>query len=248
MKKLLTITALTLTVIIGGVVWYVQSTSTNHQNTVIARSETTKQSRSNDTATTTPFTTNTAVNAQNHNTTTDTAIRYNADGSIDTSNWQEYCNQEYGFCVKYPQGWEVEWKRLDECNVVAKGIIISSPYVKTGRYCEGPRNADATVGIFYWFSFYFSAIDNPDYDVIKNANSESFLVYKGDWNVYNDILVDGNGETCGNLEGGGETILGLQLINPPEKWENENQVVITCRNEKYVPILRSIFNSIKIIR
>ena len=27
---------------------------------------------------------------------------------IDTSDWQEYCNQEYGFCVKYPQGWKIE--------------------------------------------------------------------------------------------------------------------------------------------
>ncbi len=25
---------------------------------------------------------------------------------IDTSNWKDYCNQEYGFCVKYPEGWE----------------------------------------------------------------------------------------------------------------------------------------------
>ncbi len=122
MKNRLTIIALTLTVIIGGVVWYVQSTPKNHQNAVIARgaatqsqnnnvviarSETTKQSPPKNPATTTPSTTNTAANTQNHNTTTDTAIRYNADGSIDTSNWQEYCNQEYGFCVKYPDGFIV---------------------------------------------------------------------------------------------------------------------------------------------
>ncbi len=24
---------------------------------------------------------------------------------IDTSNWKEYCNQEYGFCLKYPENW-----------------------------------------------------------------------------------------------------------------------------------------------
>ncbi len=28
--------------------------------------------------------------------------------NIDTSNWKEYCNKEYGFCVKYPEGWKVE--------------------------------------------------------------------------------------------------------------------------------------------
>ncbi len=123
MKKLLTITALTLTVIIGGVVWYVQNTSTNHQNTVIARSETTKQFRSNTAATTTPSTTNTAANTQNHNTTTDTAIRYNADGSIDTSNWQEYCNQEYGFCVKYPQGWVVEKYKSSDEDPILDGLV-----------------------------------------------------------------------------------------------------------------------------
>ena len=28
--------------------------------------------------------------------------------NIDTSNWKEYCNQKYGFCVKYPEEWEVK--------------------------------------------------------------------------------------------------------------------------------------------
>ncbi len=108
--------------------WYAQSALINRYNAVIAMSTATKQfpdnnddvisstamqSHSKDQETAAPSHTDTpsSDNAQNHNTITDTAIRYNADGSIDTSNWQEYCNQEYGFCVKYPQGWEVEKKR-----------------------------------------------------------------------------------------------------------------------------------------
>ncbi len=27
---------------------------------------------------------------------------------INTSDWKTYCNKEYGFCVKYPEGWKVE--------------------------------------------------------------------------------------------------------------------------------------------
>ncbi len=125
-KNRLTITVLTLAVIIGGVVWYAQSALINRYNAVIAMSTATKQfpdnnddvisstamqshSKDQETAAPSHIDTPSSDNAQNHNaTTTDAAIRYNADGSIDTSNWQEYCNQEYGFCVKYPEGWAVE--------------------------------------------------------------------------------------------------------------------------------------------
>ncbi len=47
-----------------------------------------------------------AVSAQQ--VTTDTSQSANAGSDIDTSNWKEYCNEEYGFCVKYPEGWEVK--------------------------------------------------------------------------------------------------------------------------------------------
>ncbi len=41
---------------------------------------------------------------------------------IDTSNWKEYCNQEYGFCVKYPEGWKV--KKFNNNDPV---VAINSP-------------------------------------------------------------------------------------------------------------------------
>jgi len=37
--------------------------------------------------------------------TQDAHILYNEDGSIDTSNWKTYTNEEYGFSVKYPEGY-----------------------------------------------------------------------------------------------------------------------------------------------
>lgn len=35
-------------------------------------------------------------------------ISHNDDGSIDISNWKTYTNEEYGFSMKYPEGWEYE--------------------------------------------------------------------------------------------------------------------------------------------
>ncbi len=34
-------------------------------------------------------------------------VSHNDTADLDTSDWKEYCNEEYGFCVKVPEGWEV---------------------------------------------------------------------------------------------------------------------------------------------
>jgi len=48
---------------------------------------------------------------------------------IDTSNWKEYCNEEYGFCLKYPRKWKVTRRHIDaEEGVVDtfNSIVLSS--------------------------------------------------------------------------------------------------------------------------
>jgi len=168
MKKSLSITALTLTVIIGSVVWYTQSTSTNYQNTVIARSETTKQSPDNNddviaSAATQPQ--QEAATPQNPQV-TDKTIRSNADGSIDTSNWQKYCNQEYGFCVKYPQGWAV---------VTQEGC---------GVFCVRDRDGTISLSVESWHERGASS-DEKSVTIKETAASEMLTaLYGNHWEYF----------------------------------------------------------------
>ncbi len=70
--------------------------------------------------------------------------------NIDTSNWKEYCNKEYGFCVKYPRNWIL--KREEKNNAV---ISLNSPKnekllneIKKGNiYGEGYME---DISINYW--------------------------------------------------------------------------------------------------
>ncbi len=242
MKKLLAFIVPVFIIALGAIVWYAQNASTNHQSAVIARSETTKQSRSNDTATTTPPTTNTntGTNAQNHNTTTDTAIRYNADGSIDTSNWQEYCNQEYGFCVKYPQGWATEW--VD--GTAGTGMNIVAPYDKS---CVGTNIGctDAYLSIFPISGFYAGVLGNnnvniDEYDTVV-VNNRLLL------HAYGDDFHDGNYVMCGNnIKYAVNGVLhSFELVHLPRNWQRESNITSGCSMVKYEVVMKTIFNSLR---
>ncbi len=197
-----------------------------------------------------------AQTAQQNNTTapaqqvtTDTSHSAGAGGEIDTSNWKEYCNEEYGFCVKYPEGWEVTQKNIDKCNNIAEGVIISPSYTRSNKYCEGPEDTtDAMLGVFYSYGFYVSAIGDSNYDAVRDDNANTYLVLNSKRRIFDDILMTGNGGTCNHVYKEGDTTIGLQLIDPPKKWREENQIVVTCRNSKYAPILKKIFSSIRFSR
>ncbi len=82
MKKFLTICAILILVIVAGVFWFAQNEEVvqnieNINSQEVAQSEEIKNPE----------------------------IMYNTDGSIDTSNWKTYTNEEHGFSVRYPEEW-----------------------------------------------------------------------------------------------------------------------------------------------
>jgi hypothetical protein len=48
-------------------------------------------------------------------------------GEIDTSGWQTYKNEEYGFEVKYPEGWTAEKKEKIKMGTSTDYVIIINP-------------------------------------------------------------------------------------------------------------------------
>ena len=50
-------------------------------------------------------------------------------GEIDISNWQTYENEEYGFSLKYPEGWEKN--EVDETRILLSGVYKEfSPQIR----------------------------------------------------------------------------------------------------------------------
>ncbi len=106
MKKiLLTIGILTLTAL-AGTLWYLQNNKnettvptvsvvinekTNNNAEKLQTKETSKQAEKK-------------ISDGNEKVLTEK----DANDEIDTSNWKEYCNEKYGFCVRYPRKWTYE--------------------------------------------------------------------------------------------------------------------------------------------
>ncbi len=115
MKKFLpTITVFTLLAFAAGILWFVRG---EDKESIVRESAPEMVKAPEDTAATTHDITQEktegvgedmnmekSVAATQDKAQSDTAIDT---ADIDTSNWKEYCNEEYGFCVKYPEGWEV---------------------------------------------------------------------------------------------------------------------------------------------
>lgn len=69
----------------------------------------------------------------NENTNLNQNTNTNTNGEVDTSNWQTYRNEEYGFEVKYPEGWEVSSLNTSSAQFVSDDILFDQfNFIKDG--------------------------------------------------------------------------------------------------------------------
>ena len=105
-KKLLTIAILAL-IALAGVFWFTQnqekSTVSSQREETLEENQTPEEKKDQEIPETSKEEDQTSK------------ITYNPDNSIDTSDWKEYCNKEYGFCLKYPGEWEGLKINKDKC-------------------------------------------------------------------------------------------------------------------------------------
>ena len=55
---------------------------------------------------------------------------------IDTSDWKEYCNEEYGFCLKYPKDWDVQVLNVIQNNNIVLSLKFSNNKYDFIKNCE----------------------------------------------------------------------------------------------------------------
>ncbi len=170
---------------------------------------------------------------------------------IDTSDWKEYCNEEYGFCVKYPEGWEVKQSEFNKATHIIKGFYISSK--GDGKHSQLEENKGVMVEMLFWSnthdSMFFRDFSNdPDYKIIKNNKGAQFFIHKNATRIYNNILVSGSGTLCGHTKKNSPMAVEFNILptQVSDELMLENHTFIFCRDKKYVPILKEIFHSIKI--
>ncbi len=104
--------------------------------------------------------------------------------NIDTSNWKEYCNKEYGFCVKYPEGWK--YHNSFSHNSVF-GIFFNNP--KEKYWFEGTESDHISMSVEC----------NSDYDLLtvlleKKKKYNNFKVSKIKLDDHLWYAYDGFGE------------------------------------------------------
>ena len=118
-----------LLVIAAGVVWFVAQKQAERsvQNPALQTTQNTTSQQKTAQKEATPS----QKAMQQNNTTTfvqhaTTGVNRNADGEVDTYDWKEYCNEEYGFCVKYPEEWEVRSATQDACVFIVNPNVSES--------------------------------------------------------------------------------------------------------------------------
>jgi len=135
----------------------------------------------------------------------DAHILYNEDGSIDTSNWQEYCNKEHGFCVKYPQGWKVGVNKEFEKSHGIINIYFSN---YKGNYNKSNMPKD-------YKAYSINIYDNNHEDFSNYKRNEEYIkeLAKSQYNKFivlsNDYHIDVYGifkkNACNNIVGYDDT-------------------------------------------
>ena len=150
--------------------------------------------------------------------------------NIDTSSWKEYCNQEYGFCVKYPENWRVE--KMKFATMLPAPLPINCK--KTPEKCpfDGVQFFSENSSV-YTESTFFSVI------VLKNDE----LKTKNGWYINK---IEGNEFAPGDI---------CHFVYTEELNDQEKILVSTsrshkseCNEEQKDKLLDAVVESIKIIK
>lgn len=117
---------------------------------------------------------------------------------IDTSNWQTYRNEEYGFMVKYPDEWEIAWEIIKENNdntyahsffaVAFKGI--KNAEIEETQFFINIRVIDKTE------EEYFKHLAD-----IKKESAKSVKIFKVNdisWTIINQLDISISARTYGD--------------------------------------------------
>lgn len=166
------------------------------------------------------------------------------EGTVDTSSWKTYRNEEYRFEVKYPEtgGW-----RLGESLSMAndKAVSIYYDYQK-----QNDKPQLAGVGISpempgYGLSAFLNFVKENNDKLVRFdfANHKAFMLPGDDgknWDKFQSIM-DGKGDSCKR-----DMYIGIHIENLPANWKTKNeQISILCDDPRFAPILREILNSIR---
>jgi hypothetical protein len=149
---------------------------------------------------------------------------------IDTSNWKEYCNQEYGFCVKYPENWRVE--KIKFATILPVPLPINCK--KTPEKCpfEGVQffSEDNSV---YADSTYFSVIVSKN-DELKTKNGWYVNKIKGNDFAPGDMCRFAYIRKISNQQ--------KILVSTSQNYKSE------CNKEQKDELFNEIIKSIKVIK
>ncbi len=234
MKKplLLTISALILLALAAGILWHTQNGSENisresvekmigaQDNAATSHSDTTAQEKTESAGE------NTEVQRMEKSVASAQDVSRNNTSSVtdvDTSDWQEYCNEEYGFCVKYPG----ECAVYDKSNVSEEKVAVIDCHRK--RYFkDGFIPSDAHfLGILY--IYYNQGVSSDDLFLKRKEECQQLGVSDSD--IENIVQLQKMDDTV--IVSGGCAGIGEQSMVTVFKSKNSKRSVSIVGNMLY---------------